>query len=123
MDEYILFVDKTVRDIFKNSDINNIKKYKLKKTEEIHNLSLDLQKEVLAKYPDLVNNVASINSLGSYLKELVFTLESIREKITSNSNKSVISKLTNPQKLLNELSISFEKSYKNLFMNEFKDKN
>lgn len=48
MDEYILFVDKTVRDIFKNSDISNIKKYKLKKSEEIHNLSLDLQKEVLA---------------------------------------------------------------------------
>ncbi len=35
MDDYIIFVDKTVRDIFKNSDIQDIKKYKLKKTQEI----------------------------------------------------------------------------------------
>ena len=114
MDDYIIFVDKTVRDIFKNSDIQDIKKYKLKKAQEIQILSNELKKEVLDKYPSLVNNITSIANLSMNLIELENTLEEIKIKINkTKSNKSFISNISDPHELLTDLSLNFEKNYIN----------
>ncbi len=76
MENYDVVIDKTVKDLFKSSSLNQIKKYKLNKEKEILDKDEEMQKMILDKYPVLIHSINSLEEINNNLNDL----QEIRKK-------------------------------------------
>ena len=83
MDNYDVVIEKTVRDLFKSSKLNQIKKFKILKDTEINKKDEDLRTLILDKYPILIQSISSLEKISLNVSELNL----IRKNLGVNVNK------------------------------------
>ncbi len=83
MDNYDVVIERTVRDLFRSSQLNQIKKLKNNKDKEISNKDEELRDLILNKYPILIKSVISLEKISSSLNDL----QDIRKDFGVNISK------------------------------------
>ena len=81
-DEYDVIVEKTVRDLFKSSELIQIKKFIMNKQKELQNKDDELKKLILNKYTSLIDSTNALEQISSNLYEL----QDIRSNLGKNLN-------------------------------------
>ena len=80
LDEYDIVLEKTVRDLFKSTQLIQIKKYKMQKEKEITTKDEELKQLILNKYTTLIESISALEQISSNLTDL----QSIRSKLGTN---------------------------------------
>ena len=83
MDNYDVVIEKTVRDLFKSSKLNQIKKFKILKDTEIHKKDEDLRNLILERYPILIQSISALEKISLNVSDL----HSIRKNLGVNVTK------------------------------------
>ncbi len=84
-DFYDIIVEKTVKDLFRFSNLSHIKNIKQAKEAEIDKLEIQLKDLMLEKYSLLVNSIDNVKSIYSDLSELKVLKYDISTDIATNS--------------------------------------
>ena len=80
VDKYDILLEKTVRDLFKSTQLIQIKKYKMQKEKEITTKDEELKQLILNKYTTLIESISALEQISSNLTDL----QSIRSKLGTN---------------------------------------
>lgn len=110
MENYDVVIEKTVRDLFKSSNLNQIKKYKYGKDKEISKKDEELRNLILDKYPILVQSISSLEQISNNLNEF----QTIRNGFNVNIEKlqNIDSEIYKNENFIKNLtSESFSKIY------------
>ena len=70
MENYEVVLVKTVKDLFKSTPLNQIKKYKQNKEKEILKKEDEIKKLILLKYPLLIKSINSFEQISNHLSDL-----------------------------------------------------
>ena len=82
MDNYEVVLAKTVRDLFKSTPINQIRKYKQNKEIEILKKEEEIKNLILEKYPLLIKSINSFEHISNHLSDL----QEVRKVLAQNIN-------------------------------------
>ncbi len=80
MEAYDLVIHKTVKDLFKSNNLNQILKYKQNKEKEVIEKEENMKKLILDKYPFLIKSLSNLEEIYSNIP----TLEKLRFVFQSN---------------------------------------
>ena len=83
MDNYDVVIERTVRDLFKSSPLNQIKRFKINKEKDIIKKEEELRNLILEKYTLLIKSISSLEQISSNLNDL----QEIRKKFEINIEK------------------------------------
>ena len=83
MDNYDVVIEKTVRDLFKSTKLNQIKKLKNLKDAEIQKKDENLRDLILERYPILIQSISALEKISLNVSDL----HSIRKNLGVNVNK------------------------------------
>jgi hypothetical protein len=80
MENYEVVLAKTVRDLFKSTPLNQIRKYKQNKEKEILKKEDEIKSLILEKYPLLIQSINSFEQISNHLTDL----QEIRKVLAKN---------------------------------------
>ena len=80
---YNVIVDKTIKDIFKFTDLDHIKQLKKNKENDNQKLSEALKALIMEKYPQLVNSISKVIDISNTLNYLKDQKDQITNEATS----------------------------------------